>query len=379
MVRRRRRGQGSVYERKDGIWVAQFRLNGKTIRRYARTKTEAEAIRRHIAGQGGASLSGRQTVEQFLDAWYESEMVGHVRYRSDGVYRGRMALINRLIGDIRLDQLNGQHLASFKRDLPAGSAGTTYSILRRALYKAVEWGHIASNPAAAQRGPGYIEKTTTAWSEEQIAQLLDASRGTRWHALWIVLGRLGLRKSEALGLKWDDIDWTNRRLHVDRQLQFRAGEGFFFVDPKNATSRRTIILAPNEMESLQRHQEICLAGRQLPFQDKQLVFCRPNGLPLTPSVPNYQLELQSTALELPKIRVHDLRHTAATHLIKAGVPMKVVSEQLGHGDVMTTQRTYVHVDKGMQEAAARARETVSQTDFSERKPQTSTRRADETA
>jgi integrase len=164
----------------------------------------------------------------------------------------------------------------------------------------------------------------------------------------------GLRQGELIGLKWSDIDWRNRHLQVQRQLQ-RLKEGIGFTEPKSDAGKRTIVLGKAMMEKLRKHIEIqdlekSLAGSR--WQENDLIFSSTIGTPFEPrNLFRIYKELLKQA-SLPDIRFHDLRHTAATLMFKQGVHPKVVQERLGHSDIALTLNTYSHVLPSMQDDAA---------------------------
>jgi integrase len=165
----------------------------------------------------------------------------------------------------------------------------------------------------------------------------------------------GLRQGEILGLKWSDLDWDTRRIHVQRQVQRRKGEGLVFCEPKSASGRRVIVLGQSTIDKLREYKNIQQHERMLAgdkWQEHDLMFPSPIGKPLDPSniVKAYKHSLKAAGL--PEIRFHDLRHSAATLMLQQGINPKIVQERLGHSDISLTLNTYSHVLPHMQEEAA---------------------------
>jgi len=183
-------------------------------------------------------------------------------------------------------------------------------------------------------------------TEEEVGRLFQASRGHRLHALWVLLATTGLRIGEALGLLWSDVDFASGRLVVNRALQRQPGVGYVFVEPKTAKSRRTVYLAQGTLASLAEHrrrqrEDQLAAGSE--WNNSGLVFATPVGRPVDGT---WAIKWFHRALDqggLPRVRIHDLRHTAATHLLRRGVHPKVVQELLGHSTISLTLDTYSHV------------------------------------
>lgn len=185
----------------------------------------------------------------------------------------------------------------------------------------------------------------TALSAEQLMCLLDQPRGHQLRPLLIILGTAGLRIGEALGLRWIDVDVAGRRLVVRQALQRRRGVGLVFVEPKTPRSRRTVHLTTLGVEALcEQHRWLEELRKTLTDSyESGLVFTNLSGHPLEPTRVNAALRQLLAEARLPRIRVHDLRHTTATVLLEAGVHPKVVQDLLGHSTIAVTLDTYSHV------------------------------------
>jgi integrase len=170
--------------------------------------------------------------------------------------------------------------------------------------------------------------------------LLKAAQGTDLYPLWALMATTGVRVGEALGLRWEDLDLDARTLRVNRTVY--RGQTCL---PKTDSSRRTVKLSRVAAEALSQHPQQC-----------EWVF--PTSRGTTINVNNLRYRSWKQLLErahLPSgTRIHDLRHSAATLLLSKGVPIKVVSEMLGHSDVSITLSIYAHVLPDMQDGAAEA-------------------------
>ncbi len=177
-----------------------------------------------------------------------------------------------------------------------------------------------------------------------------------WEALWLLAVTSGMRQGELLGLRWSDVDLDQGILHVTGNLS-RGSNGLEVTRPKTHRSRRPIRLSQVATDALRRHKatqaaEPLQAGAA--WEDHQLVFCRPTGRPLTAAWRvrgRFQPLLKRAGL--PRIRFHDLRHTAATLWFRSGVNPKVVQETLGHSRVAITLDTYSHMIPDLQVETAR--------------------------
>jgi integrase len=273
------------------------------------------------------------------------------------------------IGSVKLAKLTGSQVNALygklaetgrkdgKRGLSPMTIHHVHSCLHKACRDAVRWGYISRNPLDAadpprKKGDGTREMQT--WTKEQLKAFLDSVADERLSPLWHTIAMTGMRRGEALGLRWSDVDIENARLSVRRALGPVSRE-VVVSEPKTVKGRRVIALDPGTVEVLKAQ-----AARQLEEQndwdeawvETGLVFTVENGAALDPeSVTRYFRRAVKLSL-LPSIRLHDLRHTHATLALQAGIHPKVVSERLGHATVSITLDTYSHAIPAMQEEAA---------------------------
>jgi integrase len=192
------------------------------------------------------------------------------------------------------------------------------------------------------------------WSAEEVRRFLERTGDDDHHPLWRLMLQTGMRRGEALGLRWRDLDLDRARLSVRQQL-VRAGAAVAFGPPKTAAGRRQIALDKGTVAVLKAHKAAQREERLRwgpAYKDGDLVFCRPDGHPHDVDVISQRWDASVARAGVARIRLHDARHTHATLLLQAGVPVKVVSERLGHSKTSLTQDVYQHVIPGMQEDAA---------------------------
>lgn len=273
------------------------------------------------------------------------------------------------LGSIQLSKLRPQQIqAYYSEALESGrmtgrggplSARTVlhhHRVLREALQQAVRWQLLSANAADAVEPPRPVRTEMRVLGPEGVASLLEAcaEEPTLRMAVYLAVST-GLRLGELLGLKWSDIDLEARSLQVVRSLQYISGQGLRFGEPKTSRSRRRVALSEGTVAELRRHRRRQIAERlaSSDYSDLDLVLCDGAGAPIPP----YQLSQRFSNLVksagLAPHRFHDLRHTSATLLLRAGVHPKIVSERLGHSSVAITLDTYSHVLPDMQEEAAR--------------------------
>jgi len=273
------------------------------------------------------------------------------------------------LGSVKLAKLTGSQVnalyaklaESGKKDANSGLSPMTvhhvHSCLHKACKDAVRWGHLPKNPLDAadpprKKGDGAREMQT--WSKEQLKAFLTAVGKERLSSLWHTIAMTGMRRGEAIGLRWSDVDLENARLAVRRAL-IPINREVVVSEPKTAKGRRVIALDPGTVEVLKAQ-----AARQLDEQkdwdeawvETGLVFTLENGAALDPESVSRYFRLAVKRSMLPPIRLHDLRHTHATLALQAGIHPKVVSERLGHATISITLDTYSHAIPAMQEEAA---------------------------
>ena len=249
--------------------------------------------------------------------------------------------------------------------LSASSVRRVHAVLHRACHDAVRWGRLSVNPVAGADPPKASAEhhdRLPVWNAEQLAAFLAAVADDRLYALWRVLAMSGMRRGEALGLAWEDVDMEAGSVTI-RRAWIPVGGVAQFSEPKSKRSRRTIALDPVTVEALRAHAAR-QAGEQSDWQEgaaeTDLVFTRPDGRPLVPWAVSKAFREHSKAAMLPPIPLHGLRHTYATLALASGVNPRIVSGRLGHATVALTLDVYSHVLPQADREAAERQEIVRQ-------------------
>jgi integrase len=346
--RRRGRGEGSIYRRKDGRWVGQYEVNGKRRYVYGRTRKEiAQKLNRAIVERDAGLFYDCEnlTLAEYLDRWLDS-IRGTLAPRTVRRHEELTRIhIKPAIGKVKLSKLSPLQVQSlYRRKLDDGLSAATvvkiHSTLSKSLKQAVRWRLIPLNICASVSPPRITRTEIEPLDARQMKALLKAAEGTDLYALWVLLATTGLRIGEALALQWDDLDFEARTLRVNRTV-FRGQVS----QPKTSSSRRTIKLSRLAVGALRHHQ-----------RKGAFVFSTSSGRSINASnVRNRSWKTLLQKADLPQsTRLHDLRHSTATLMLTRGVPVKVVSEMLGHADVSITLSIYAHVLPDMQDGAADA-------------------------
>ena len=368
-AKRRGANEGSIFQRKDGRWVAQMDLGIRDGRRrfksvYGTSRREvAEALTKLLRERDTGTLptAGRETVGEYLTTWLRDAR-GSLRPSTARSYQWLIEHhLVRELGAIRLEKLTPADVrAMYPRLAKAGlspqSVHHARAVLRTALAQAVRDGLIARNAATLAVPPRVEGKEATSLTPAEVRTFLDSLAGDRMEPLYRVVLALGLRQGEALGLRWEDVDLDARRLRVAYALQ-RVGGKPTLVEPKTDRSRRTVTLPNVVVDALRARraaqlEERLLAGAK--WRETGLVFTTTVGTPMHgPDVTKgFQAALARAGVR--RVRFHDMRHTAASFLLAEGVPARVVMELLGHSTIVITMNLYSHVMPSLLDDAAAA-------------------------
>jgi integrase len=319
------------------------------------------------ARQDGLPILGeRQSVRQYLEGWLESVRPS-LRPRTFDRYEQYLRLhAIPEIGRLPLAKLGPQHLQRlYATRLESGLSPTSvahlHAVLHRALDQAAKWGLVTRNVASLATRPRIKRQEMATLSPEQAKAFLEAAQGDRLEALYVLALTTGMRQGELLALRWRDVDLEAGTVQVRATLQ-RTRDGFTLVEPKTASSRRQVALAETAVANLRRHraaqgEERLRLGPA--WEDNDLIFANEVGRPIEATNlirRSFHRLLERAAV--PRIRFHDLRHTAATLLLAQGMHPKVVADMLGHSQIAVTLNLYSHTTPAMHRQAALAMDAL---------------------
>lgn len=271
-----------------------------------------------------------------------------------GLQRLSPPAINAMYADLQLPR-DGQ------RRLAPATVRRIHATLHRSLRDAVRWQLTARNAAASADPPRAPHPQTIVWNIDQLRAFLDFVTDDEMVALWLFYALTGVRRGEALGLRWTDIDLDAGTAAI-RQTIIPVDHKLVFGEPKTDKGRRALALDQDTTEALRAHRRQQLHNRMLvgaDYDDAGLVFARADGRPWHPELVSRRFARLVQRAGLPHIRLHDLRHTYATLSLTAGIGTRVVSERLGHSTLAVTADIYQHVPLSADaEAAARVANLV---------------------
>jgi len=353
---RRRRGNGTVYRRKEGRYEAACYVNTpqgvKRVRRYAKTRSEAESILvelRNKNDSGILSTTKEEKLGDYMDYWLLA-VKSSIRRRTHISYESTIRLyLKPELGNKRLTKLRVADVQLFINN--QGRKGQSNrnlqkmrivlsAVLNHALYEE----RLIRNVAHSVKIPTYKPKEIIPWSVDQLVAFLEYSVRNPYYPIYFLMGFYGLRIGEALAISWSDIDTTRKIIRIRRQVEYVDGR-YIYADVKTKAGRRDLPIVGIVQDMLEA-LDITTNG---PLPD--LLFKTINGLPVDDANVRRKFKSIINEVGLPMINPHHLRHTAATNLKDLGIAPKDVQLILGHSHISTTMQIYQHADMDGRSAA----------------------------
>lgn len=349
-------------------YEAGTKANGKRDQRSKagfKTKREAMAYLSEVEDllrKGIVLDASKLTVGEFLDVWLEGKLA--LRPSTRRCYESHVRVyLKPLLGQVRLVSLRADHIdacyaavreGKVRKAPSAASVKRLHATLHSALQTAYKRRLIAHNPAGQVELESVPRPERGVWSPSQLAHFLASTANDRLGSAYSLLANTGLRRGELCGLRWIDLDLESRTLVVAQQ-HVEVGRKIMVGEPKTKRGFREVALDRATVAVLRSHKAAQATERLAwgeAYADRGLVFAREDGSPYRPEyVTRHFLQLAKDA-GLPRIVLHGLRHTHATHALAAGVDMVVVSRRLGHSSLSLTADTYTHVLPEVQREAA---------------------------
>ena len=371
MAKRRKKGEGSVRQRKDGRWEGRVVIGydekglPKTKNVLAKTKRECQErlkqLRETVTGSQTEKVRPEMPFGEWLDFWYQNYVKPQIRPTTQANYEAKIYQhIIPELGKIPLNQLAQKDLQQFyARMKTAGRLIRTeqfgkglsdsmvrglHAACRSALEKAVQEELIRTNPAVGCKLPPKRGREMQVLGREELQRFLIQAQAEGYFELFLLDLCTGLRRGELLALQWDDLDFKAGTLTVNKQVYEVKGQLQVSI-PKTRASIRGLVLPPGVVEVLRQYRETVDSRWMFPSPVKE-------DMPMTPGAVRRRLQIILERAGCKKIRFHDLRHTFATLSLESGMDVKTLSAMLGHVSAATTLDIYTHVTGDMQSAAA---------------------------
>ncbi|MEK5141449.1 MULTISPECIES: site-specific integrase [Paenibacillus] len=331
-------------------------LNGKRLRDYATVHSEAEAKKllaefdynqsRNLLVQSNA-----MSLIEFLNLWMDN----YVKYNCEETTTyGYKNILNKHIsnffGGIELQKLQPGHIQQYykhlmdEKNLSPNTVHKHHALIRKALDYGLKQQLVHRNVADAVVLPKRKRYEGKSYTKEQLIELLGKVKDTKLEVPIYLAVYLGLRREEIIGLKWKYVDFESRTLHI-YEVRTSAGKAIITKAPKTEKSRRSLHINDDLYSLLKMHKEKQEELKNMlgsTYDNAGYVYSHDNGKPYRVNSVTEQFKTFLEKQQLPKIRLHDLRHSFASVLYNQGMDLKAISEALGHSDIGTTNKIYTH-------------------------------------
>lgn len=359
---RRPRGSGALSQLKDGRWQVRHWVGDKRLRRTTRTQAEALLALDEMKRKAAMGLPvGRYTVSEALDDFMHHGQAARgwaprtVRAYSSAIeVHLRPALGKRQLGDLGVRDVSQMIETLLARSVSGRHVAHIRGVLRAAIAHAMRQELIHRNVAALAASPPVRRPEMRALSDLETRALFAALERERLRPLVITAATLGLRLGELVALRWSDLDLDSASLTV-RRTGTRIRGVYIEGQPKSSRSRRSVSLPPAIVLMLKRHRAAMAVERLRlgeAWLDEDRLFPGEGGGPIGETTVRKSLDRALQKAGLPHVRVHDLRHTAATALLAAGGSLRDAQEMLGHSSYALTADLYAHVLEDQRKATA---------------------------
>lgn len=292
------------------------------------------------------------TMKELLDEWLEySKSIW-----SPKTYVSNKHWVNNIIksiGHIHLQDLNVKLLEDFYNELRNNTKYSDktiqhhYTIISTALNKAVVWGYILNNPNTRIEKPKIRKKEIECYSPEEVSKLIEAlsDEPLKYQAIIMLALDSGARRGEIIGLTWQDIDFDNSTMNINKSMQYTKELGVFEKETKTPTSNRRIYLSKTTIDILKKYQKEQLEKKiklGSKWGNSKRIFTTEYGEDMHPDIPSQILEKLIKRHSLKRITFHGLRHTCISLQMSSGMQAQIISKRVGHSNVTVTYNTYSH-------------------------------------
>ena len=351
---------GSITQRGDKYRVCfdyGIDREGRRVRKYRTFDTKRDATRafnehKVKMDKGTQIMPSEYTFAQWLAYWYKDIILPQIEETTAYGYRGMIEnYLKPQLGEIRLQKLTARDIQQYytwlmdEKELSPNTVIKHHNLLTNTLNAAERQEYITKNPMRAVSPPKKRQREAKFYTPEQLGILLDKAVGTRLELPMFICAYLGLRRGELCGLRWGDVDLEHKTITIEN-TRTQAGKKEIEKGTKTASSTRTLYLPDtlcDMLKAAREHQQACRAEYKNAYDDNDYVVVMEDGRPFRP---NYLSELFGKFLadnDLPKIVLHELRHTFASLSNQAGIPAYNIGKALGHSTPAITQKIYTHL------------------------------------
>ena len=359
----------AVYKTKGGYKADVYLYtdeNGKKIRKtqifkLQRDAKEWEAQILRDYKEGVTNLNGDMSLREYLNYWYDTYVMANTKYQTQKRYRTLIDCVIGHLGHIQLKGVKTAHVDRFYADLKQemttlkdgtikrryadGTILKVHRVFRQAMEKAIAWEMIQRNPVNYAMAPKDDKREIETWTLKESYEFLSCIEGTVMHLPCFVALHTGLRAGEVSALKWEDVDFDNNLLYVNKNAYEKTGKGTILGDPKTESSKDSVAMTDSlasELKRAAKNQKIhkLQHGVNTRFE---YVCSWEDGRPLRPNYISTRFRALVEMHNMKKITFHGLRHTHASLLFELGESSHAISKRLRHSRVSTTDDIYIHL------------------------------------
>ena len=345
-----------ISQRKDGLYTARFvsKRTGKSVQKYFPKLQECRkwyADAKFEDEHGGINASGDMTVTAWFNYWIENIKGNSIRPNTIRNYKERFEHnIKKCIGNMILSEVKPMHCQNVLNQMKVDYKSSTIYQTRITLYcmfsDAVENDVINKNPVTKgiKHNIGKEPKKVKALTIDEQKRFLEVAEKSSNYNQFAFILQTGLRTGEMIGLKWSDIDWEKRVIHIQRSMEYRYSVGEWRIgEPKSKSGYRDVPLTEEAIAILKRQKEKIKEIKVINMRFKEFVFLCRKGEPTKNSAYDSSLLKLCDKAGIEHFSMHVLRHTMATSCIEGGMRPKTLQVILGHANVGITMNLYVHV------------------------------------
>lgn len=344
-----------ICQRKDGLYTARFvNRNKKNVQKYF---TKLQDCRNWLADarfndeHGGIDASGDMSVSSWFEYWITEIKGDNIRPNTIRNYRERFEKnVREYIGDMLLSEVKPLHCQNILNKMSSKYRNSTIDQTRMTMYGffecAMENDLINKNPVtkSVKCTTGKKSKPVRVLTIEEQRIFLEAVKGSSNYNQYAFVLQTGLRAGEMIGLKWSDIDFKNKVIHIQRTMEYRHSSGKWRTgEPKSKSGYRDIPLTQEAIQILKDQKEKLKKLKVIPIEYSDMVFLCRKGTPTKNSAYDTKLFYYCDKIGIDRFSMHVLRHTFATRCIEAGMRPKTLQMILGHSNIGITMNLYVHV------------------------------------
>ncbi|MBD8033040.1 tyrosine-type recombinase/integrase [Solibacillus sp. A46] len=340
-------------------------------------KKDAQAalnkVLQEIDAQGYVEPS-KEIFASFIESWFKSHFEKRIKETTASNAQSLInkhlirenPFANKPLSKITTEDIDAFYNFKINEEYSSSYIHKMHQILNQAFNQAVKWKRIKYNPVNDADPPAVKKEEMKIWSYDEINTFLEHCKGERHYLTFLLAIYTGLRRGEILGLKWSDVDFINKTIHVQRSLAYIPKKGYILTSTKTRKSNRIIPISDMVVKALVNHrkqQEIWKEQLGEQYQEEDLVICTETGSKQDPRNVLRALKRLITTSGVTQIRFHDFRHTHASILISNSIDVVKVSKRLGHPNARITLETYAHLvpneDNDLADVFEKALEKIS--------------------